>query len=76
MTKRKLCNELIQAKPHHWILSDPSVESKYSKGVCKNCGHILEEYFNNRPDVETFTRQGNKVKPISINGRVPHINNN
>ena len=75
MTKKKLCHELVRTKPHHWLLTAPSIENKYSKGECKNCGYVLREYFNNRPDVETFTRSGQRVNPISINGRVPHRNN-
>jgi hypothetical protein len=75
MTKKKLCHELIQARPHHWLLSAPSIENQYSKGECKNCGHIVEDYFNNRPNIETFTRQGQRVSPISINGRIPNRNN-
>ena len=67
MTKRKLCSELTIPKPHYWIVSKH--ESRYSNGECKNCGLIMENYFDNRPDLRRKTLKGQKIFPISVNGR-------
>ena len=37
---------------HHWMLDEPN--GKYSTGVCKNCGKVLKNYFQNSFDYSNW----------------------